>query len=96
MKKSQLLFLLILFFLTIKGTAQQKYTISGYIRSSESGEALIGATVQIKELYKSAMANAYGFYSITLSGGKHSVQYSYLGYMPSFTIFGQMIILKLL
>ena len=25
------------------------------------------------------MANAYGFYSITLPGGKHSVQYSYLG-----------------
>ena len=79
MKKRQLLFLLILLLITYKGMAQQKYTISGYIRSSETGEALIGATVLIKELYKGTMANAYGFYSITLPEGKHSVQYSYMG-----------------
>src|SRR4030065_1460276 len=79
MKKRRLLWLLILFIITYEGMAQQKYTISGYIRSSKTGEALIGATVQIKELYKGAVANAYGFYSITLPGGKHSVQYSYLG-----------------
>ena len=63
----------------VGGNVQQNYTISGYIRSSETGEALIGATVQIMELYKGAMANAYGFYSITLPAGKHDVQYSYLG-----------------
>ena len=79
MKKRQLLLLLILLFIAYKGIAQQNYTISGYIRSSETGEALIGATVQIKELYKGAMANAYGFYSITVPGGKHTVQYSYMG-----------------
>jgi hypothetical protein len=79
MRKRQLLFLLILLLINFKGMAQQKYTISGYIRSSETGEALIGATIQIKELYKGAMANAYGFYSITLPEGKHSVQYSYMG-----------------
>jgi hypothetical protein len=45
MKKRQSLFLLILLFVTIKGTAQQNYTISGYIRSSETGEAMIGAIV---------------------------------------------------
>ena len=59
--------------------AQQNYTISGYIRSSETGEALIGATIHVKELYKGAMANAYGFYSITLPGGEYTVQYSYMG-----------------
>ena len=79
MKKKQLLALLIFLSITCKAVAQQNYTISGYIRSSETGEALIGATVQIKELYKGAMANAYGFYSITLPEGKHTVQYSYLG-----------------
>jgi hypothetical protein len=81
MKTRQLLFLLILVFITIKGTAQQNYTISGYIRSSETGEALIGATVHIKELSKGAMANAYGFYSITLPVGKHTLHYSCLGYI---------------
>ncbi len=63
----------------VEGIAQQNYTISGYVRSSETGEALIGATVQVKELYKGAMANAYGFYSLTLPGGKHTVEYSFLG-----------------
>lgn len=63
-----------------EGIAQQNYTISGYIRSSDTGEALIGATVFEKELYKGTMTNTYGFYSITLPEGNHSVQYSYLGY----------------
>jgi len=79
MKKRRLLWLLILLLAAYEGVAQQKYTISGYIRSSETGEALIGATVFVKELYKGTMANAYGFYSITLPEGNHSVQYSYLG-----------------
>jgi hypothetical protein len=79
MKKRQLLFLLMLLLISYKGMAQQKYTISGYIRSSETGEALFGATVLVKELYKGTTANAYGFYSITLPEGKHSVQYSYMG-----------------
>jgi hypothetical protein len=79
MKKRKLFFMMVLLLISWKGMAQQKYTISGYIRSSENGEALIGATVQIKELYKGAMANVYGFYSITLPEGKHSVQYSYMG-----------------
>jgi hypothetical protein len=79
MKRRILLLLLILLFLTCKGLTQQNYTISGYIRSNETGEALFGATVFVKELYKGTAANAYGFYSITLPEGKHSVQYSYLG-----------------
>jgi hypothetical protein len=65
----------------VERIVQQNFTISGYIRSSETGEALIGATVQIKELSKGAMANAYGFYSITLPVGTHTLHYSYLGYI---------------
>jgi hypothetical protein len=79
MKRRRLLFLLILILITFKGMAQQRYTISGYISCAETGEALIGATVQIKALYKGTMSNAYGSYSITLPEVKHSVQYSYIG-----------------
>jgi len=78
-KKRQFLLLFLLLLITYKGIAQQNYTISGYIRSSETGEALIGATVLEKELYKGTMANAYGFYSITLPEGIHSIQYSFMG-----------------
>ena len=77
MKRNHFLLLTILLLVTYQGIAQQNYTISGYVRSSETGEALIGATVLVKELYKGTMANAYGFYSITLPEGNHTVQYSF-------------------
>ena len=55
-------------------------TISGYIRDSSSGEALIGATVYLKEIEKGVQANAYGFYSMTVQKGKHTLVVSFIGY----------------
>ena len=39
------------------------YTLSGYIRDSESNEALIGATVFVAELEKGTISNEFGYYS---------------------------------
>lgn len=60
--------------------AQQKYTISGYIKDKKNGEDLIGATVSIKETGAATSTNAYGFYSITLPTGKYSLSIQYIGY----------------
>jgi len=61
--------------------AQQKYTISGTIKDSGSGEELIGVTVEVKELPGvGEAANNYGFYSITLNEGNYTILYNYLGY----------------
>jgi CarboxypepD_reg-like domain/TonB-dependent Receptor Plug Domain len=60
--------------------AQQKFTISGHIKDASNGEALIGATVFVKEINNGATANEYGFYSITLPAGEFTLQYSYIGY----------------
>lgn len=60
-----------------------KYTISGYVRDSSSGEELIGASVGIPDLRKGAVTNLYGFYSITVPKGRYSVVYSYMGYRTS-------------
>lgn len=79
MKKQQLIFILLILFIIQEGKAQQDYTISGHIRSAETGEALIGATVYVKELGAGTIANTYGFYSLTLPEGKYLVQYSYIG-----------------
>ncbi len=57
-----------------------RFTISGYIRDAENGEALIGATVYIQELKTGAVTNPYGFYSISLQAGQYTVLYSYTGY----------------
>lgn len=59
---------------------QNKYTINGYIKDSSNGEALIGATVYVKEISNGVTTNVYGFYSITLEPGTYTVQFSYVGY----------------
>lgn len=61
--------------------AQQKYTLSGYVKDAASGETLIGANVFIKEntVYGTA-TNTYGFYSLNLPADTYTVVFSYLGY----------------
>jgi outer membrane receptor for ferrienterochelin and colicin len=56
------------------------YTLSGYIRDSQSEEALIGATVYVAELEKGTISNEFGFYSLTLPSGSYSIRFSYIGY----------------
>ncbi len=56
------------------------YTVSGYVKEEATGEALIGATVQIKELKKGTATNQYGFYSITVDPGTYTLSVTYLGY----------------
>ncbi len=76
-----LLYLFLLF--EIPGFAQQKYTISGFIKDAKTGENLIGATVTIKELQgKGTGTNAYGFYSITLPAGHYQITGQFIGYTP--------------
>jgi len=70
-----------IFFLS--GFSQNKFTISGYVKEAETGEALIGARVYIQTLNTGAIANVYGFYSITLPQGNYEVIYSYIGKEPS-------------
>lgn len=61
-------------------SAQEKFALSGYISDASSGETLIGATVYIPELAQGVTTNVYGFYSITLPAGTHTVEFSYLGF----------------
>lgn len=60
--------------------AQQKYTISGYIRDADSGEELIGATVFEPTMKLGTAANNYGFYSITLPADSVTLVWSFVGY----------------
>ena len=79
--KIYLLFLFLL--LIIPGFAQQKYTISGYIKDGKTGENLIGATITFSELKgKGTGTNAYGFYSITLPAGHYQMTAQFIGYSP--------------
>ena len=63
-----------------RGLAQNKYTISGYIKVSLNGETLIGATIAVQGQTKGISSNLYGFYSITLDEGKYILICTFIGY----------------
>jgi hypothetical protein len=75
-------FCLFLFLLPILAFGQNKFTISGYVKDSLSGETLIGASVGIKAKTKGITSNQYGFYSLTLDEGVYQFLCTYVGYVP--------------
>ena len=73
--------LTILFLLSASlAQAQNKVTLSGYIKDVETGEGLIGAAVYVDEIKSGAVSNFYGFYSISLTPGVYNITITYLGY----------------
>ena len=72
--------LVILLLVALMGHCQDKITLSGVITDYNSNETLIGVNVIIPELNIGTSTNVYGFYSITIPKGSHSVLVSYLGY----------------
>ncbi len=66
----------------VSAIAQEKFTLSGYVRDKDNGEEMIGATVYNKNLHRGVTTNQYGFYSLTLPAGQHQIIYQYLGYEP--------------
>ncbi len=61
-------------------SAQNRYTVSGYLKDSASGETLIGATVKINGTNTGTASNEYGFFALTLAPGDYQLTFSYLGY----------------
>lgn len=60
--------------------AQSRYTISGYVKDSLSGETLIGATISFQDKGKAVVSNQYGFFSLTLAQGTYRLLVSFTGY----------------
>lgn len=55
--------------------------VSGFVRDSTSGEAIIGATVRVRALKIGAIANKSGFYSLHIPGGEPMlIEVSSLGF----------------
>ncbi|NNM94750.1 MAG: TonB-dependent receptor [Bacteroidia bacterium] len=75
--------LLFILFFPYFAYSQNRYSISGTIKDSATGETSIGTIVSVKELPGTGVsANVYGFYSLTLPEGKYTLIYSLLGYKP--------------
>ena len=60
-------------------SAQEKFTLSGYVTDGKSGEAMIGAKVFIPSISQGALTNTYGFYSLTVPGGNYSIEFRATG-----------------
>ena len=61
--------------------SQTKFTLSGSIKDKKNGELLTGATIYTKELAGvGAVANEYGYYSITLPKGQYTFFFGFIGY----------------
>ena len=73
-------FLIFLFLLLMVEVFAKNVTISGYIKDAGNGEGLIGATCYMPEIQNGAVTNQYGFYSITLPEGNHTINFSFIGY----------------
>lgn len=69
-------------FIILSNHSQQKnkFTLSGTIKDTTTGETLPGASVYIKDSDKGVSTNEYGFYSITFPEDHYTFQISYLGY----------------
>ena len=79
--KSVLSLVGILFIFNASLIAQNKFTISGTVHDAKTGEALIGATVFVKELQNTGTyTNGYGVFSLTLPEGRYTVNTQFIGY----------------
>lgn len=68
---------------TATAAGQGRYTVNGTVRDKTTGEVLIGATVSLREITRSAiLSNAYGFYSISAPPGSYTLLVSFSGYEP--------------
>lgn len=68
-------------FSTLVMAQQQTRSISGTVKDKKNGELLIGVTVKVSDDPSiNVVANEYGFYSLSLPEGDHTIIVSYPGY----------------
>jgi hypothetical protein len=58
---------------------QPRVTVAGYVRELKSGEAIAGATIMVDSLTIGVSTDQYGYYSILLTRGKHTLRISSAG-----------------
>ena len=76
-----ILFILLLYVCSGLNAQVKSYTVSGSVSDKSNGEDLIGASVTDSDTQRGAISNSYGYYSLSLPAGKHTLMVSYLGYL---------------
>ena len=55
-------------------------TLSGRVLDAETGEYILGAPWSLRAKALGTASNTYGFYSLTLPAGEHTLNWSFIGY----------------
>lgn len=71
---------LFIFWFCLSAAFGQKFTLSGYVSDSETGEKLIGASIYSPQKLVGTTSNEYGFYSLTLPADTYQIVISYVGF----------------
>ena len=66
----------------IEEPLESEYVLSGFLSDESTGENLIGASVAVLGTGKGTFTNEFGFYSLKLERGRHTISYSYVGFEP--------------
>ncbi len=78
-------FLLIVLLFLLDSSLVLSQTVSGKVLDGKTGEALIGATVQLKQgekLIKGARTNADGVFQVSVPEGRYMLEVRFVGYEP--------------
>ncbi len=78
--KLNIIIIVLLLHITMVFSQEERFTISGHIYQKGSKESLIGVNIYAPKLQSGTASNNYGFYSLTLPKGKHTIYYTYIGY----------------
>jgi hypothetical protein len=70
-------------FLVAEHPIKKKFTVSGYVTDSKSGERLIGTSLFVFNKKLGTTSNAYGFYSLTLEEDSIQLHITHAGYIGS-------------
>jgi len=65
--------------------AQETFTVNGVIKDASNNETLYGVNVLVANSNLGVVTNEYGFYSIKLPKGEHTLIISYLGFQEQTT-----------
>ena len=73
--------LLLFVLFATQANAQEKYTLSGYVKDAQTGEYIPGVAVfNEQNRSEGIVTNIYGFYSLTLKSGSYTISFTSLGY----------------
>lgn len=80
MKYANLIFMLIITSSRPFAQSREPYSVNGYVQDKESSERLIGCSVVDSASKKGVVTNAFGYFSISLDEGNHTILFSYIGH----------------